>query len=72
VGRATLAKPAQNFQAMSDMNPSFLTLCTFKLGVLWYVSIEGSAAVANFSVLLKGKLRTDRRWDLEDGTSDNT
>jgi len=57
---------------MSDMNSRFLNLCAFKFGVHWYVSIEGSAAVANFSILLKGKLCTDGSWDVEDGTGDNT
>jgi len=48
------------------------TVCTFKLGALCYVGIEGSVAISNIFVLLKGKLRTDRRWDVEDGTVDNT
>jgi len=72
VGRATLAKPAQDFQAMSDMKSRFLNLCAFKLGVLSYVSFEGSVALSNISILLKGKLDTDGRWDVVDGTSDNS
>jgi len=65
--------PTQTFQSMSDPNIWFLTLCVLSNWVPFGMSVLRE--VSQFespSVLPEGKLRTDRRWAVEDGTGDNT
>ena len=58
---------------MSDPNIWFLTLCVLSNWVPFGMSVLREVSqLQRISVLLKGKLRTDSSWAVEDETGDNT
>jgi len=65
--------PLQTIQLMCVLNTWFLTMCVPSSGVLFgMLLLTELSQFQIFSVLLNGKLCTDYRWDVEDGTDDNT